>query len=186
MGAQAASKPPKSSILKRGSSMRKSKKSRQRGHRMTSNVFNMFNQEQIQEFNETFKFIDQDNDGVISMDDVKEVFLSLGKELTDQECAEMIEEAPGPINFTMFLTLLGQKMRETDPLATLEQALSCLDEDGTGRLHRSDFEFMMMNIGNKYEQQQVDDLLRDVEISEDGTFDYKELARIMKYGKAEL
>ena len=75
-----------------------------------------------------------------------------------------------------------------------------LDEDGTGRLHRSDFEFMMMNIGDKYEQQQVDDLLRDVDIAEDGTFgeekladskvriflDYKELARIMKYGKAEL
>jgi Ca2+-binding EF-hand superfamily protein len=126
----------------------------------------------------------QDNDGVISLDDVKEIFLSLGKELTDQECAEMIEEAPGPINFTMFLTLLGQKMRETDPLSTLEQALSCLgtqewkdhipkmnlDEDGTGRLHRSDFEFMMMNIGDKYEQLQVDDLLRDVDIAEDGTF----------------
>ena len=63
---------------------------------------------------------------MISLDDVKEIFLSLGKELTDQECVEMIEEAPGPINFTMFLTLLGQKMRETDPLATLEQALSCL------------------------------------------------------------
>lgn len=121
---------------------------------------------------------------MISLDDVKEIFLSLGKELTDQECAEMIEEAPGPINFTMFLTLLGQKMRETDPLSTLEQALSCLgtqewkdhipkmnlDEDGTGRLHRSDFEFMMMNIGDKYEQLQVDDLLRDVDIAEDGTF----------------
>ena len=39
--------------------MRRTKKSRQRGHRMTSNVFNMFNQEQIQEFNEAFKFIDQ-------------------------------------------------------------------------------------------------------------------------------
>ncbi|CBY42961.1 unnamed protein product, partial [Oikopleura dioica] len=90
----------------------------------------------------------------------------------------------GPINFTMFLTLLGQKMRETDPLATLEQALSY--EEGTGRLHRSDFEFMMMNIGDKYEQQQVDDLLRDVDIADDGTFDYKELATIMKYGKAEL
>ena len=39
--------------------MRKSKKNRNRGHRMTSNVFNMFNQQQIQEFNEAFKFIDQ-------------------------------------------------------------------------------------------------------------------------------
>ena len=45
-----------------------------------------------------------------------------------------------------------------------------LDENGSGRLHRSDFEFMMMNIGDRYDQQQFDDLLRDVEIAEDGTF----------------
>ncbi|CAG5109651.1 Oidioi.mRNA.OKI2018_I69.chr2.g4166.t1.cds [Oikopleura dioica] len=153
---------------------------------MTSNVFNMFNQQQIQEFNEAFKFIDQDNDGIISFEDVREIFLSLGKELSEDEVQKMVEEAPGPINFTMFLTLLGQKMRETDPLDTLEQAFSCLDENGTGRLHRSDFEFMMMNIGDRYNQQQFDDLLRDVEVAEDGTFDYKELARVMKYGNAEL
>ena len=37
------------------------KKRRTRGHhRMTSNVFNMFNQQQIQEFKEAFKMIDQD------------------------------------------------------------------------------------------------------------------------------
>ena len=47
---------------------------------------------------------------------------------------------------------------------------SFLDENGTGRLHRSDFEFMMMNIGDRYNQQQFDDLLRDVEVAEDGTF----------------
>lgn len=39
--------------------MRK-KRQRNRGqHRMTSNVFNMFNQDQIQEFKEAFKMIDQ-------------------------------------------------------------------------------------------------------------------------------
>ena len=57
---------------------------------------------------------------------MREIFLSLGKELSEHEVQKMVEEAPGPINFTMFLTLLGQKMRETDPLDTLEQAFSCL------------------------------------------------------------
>ena len=38
------------------------KKRRARGHhRMTSNVFNMFTQPQIQEFKEAFKMIDQGN-----------------------------------------------------------------------------------------------------------------------------
>ena len=60
------------------------------------------------------------------------MFLSLGKNVDNAVVAEMLSEAPGPINFTMFLTLFGQSMSTTDPLDTLIQAFSCLDEDGTG------------------------------------------------------
>ena len=62
------------------------------------------------------------------------MFLSLGKNLDDETLNEMLEEAPGPINFTMFLTLFGQCMSATDPLDTLIQAFSCLDEDGSGEI----------------------------------------------------
>ena len=100
------------------------KKRRARGHhRMTSNVFNMFTQPQIAEFKEAFKMIDQgeifrlfskflffflDQDGFIDGDDLKDMFLSLGAPVDDDFVGQMLAEAPGPINFTMFLTLFGQ------------------------------------------------------------------------------
>ena len=43
---------------------------KKRPHRATSNVFAMFDQNQIQEFKEAFNMIDQDRDGFIT----KEVF----------------------------------------------------------------------------------------------------------------
>ena len=38
----------------------------------------MFDQKQVQEFKEAFNLMDQDRDGTISMDDLKEVYSSLG------------------------------------------------------------------------------------------------------------
>ena len=45
----------------------------------------------------------------------------------------MINEAPGAINFTMFLTMFGEKLTGTDPEDVIKNAFGCFDEDGTGR-----------------------------------------------------
>ena len=55
----------------------------------------------------------------------------------------------------MFLTLFGQNMNSTDPLETLEQAFSIFDETGSGKIKKSDLEFLLKNIGDRYTQQQV-------------------------------
>lgn len=49
----------------------------------------------------------------------------------------MIGEAPGPINFTMFLTLFGEKLTGTDPEEVIRNAFQCFDEDGTGKKYFS-------------------------------------------------
>lgn len=86
------------------------KKGKKKAQRATSNVFAMFEQSQVQEFKEAFGLMDQDRDGTISADDLKEVFNSLGKVPKDAEIKAMIDEAPGPINFTMLLTLYGDRL----------------------------------------------------------------------------
>lgn len=55
-----------------------------------------------------------------------------GKNVTDQYLEGMINEAPGPINFTMFLTMFGEKLTGTDPEEVIKNAFGCFDEDGTG------------------------------------------------------
>ena len=77
--------------------------------RSGSNVFAMFSQQQVQVFKEAFQMIDQDKDGFISKNDIRQTFDSLGRLCTEQELDSMIAEAPGPINFTMFLTIFGDR-----------------------------------------------------------------------------
>lgn len=45
-----------------------------------------------------------------------------------------MNEAPGPINFTMFLTMFGEKLNGTDPEDVIRNAFACFDEEGTGEL----------------------------------------------------
>lgn len=45
--------------------------------------------------------------------------------------------APGPINFTMFLTMFGDKLNGTDPEDVIKNAFACFDEDGKGWLFKS-------------------------------------------------
>ncbi|KAG8429463.1 hypothetical protein GDO86_020133, partial [Hymenochirus boettgeri] len=82
-----------------------------RAQRGSSNVFSMFEQSQIQEFKEAFSCIDQNRDGIISKSDLKETYFQLGKiNVNDDELEEMLKEGKGPINFTVFLTLFGEKL----------------------------------------------------------------------------
>ena len=59
--------------------------------------------------------IDQNNDGFVAKEDLHDMLASLGKDPTDAYLEEMVKVSPGPINFTMFLTLFGEKLNGTDP-----------------------------------------------------------------------
>ena len=58
--------------------------------------------------------------------------LILGKNPTEQYLEEMMSCAPGPINFTMFLTMFGEKLNGTDPEDVIRNAFACFDETNTG------------------------------------------------------
>jgi Ca2+-binding EF-hand superfamily protein len=95
----------------------------------------------------------------------------------------MLNEASGPINFTMFLTLFGSKMCGTDSEDVLRNAFSCFDEKGTGYIPEENFREMLSTIGDRYTQDEVDELMSDVPIR-NGMINYYELAHLLKNGKS--
>uniref|UniRef100_A0A1I8ECC7 EF-hand domain-containing protein n=2 Tax=Wuchereria bancrofti TaxID=6293 RepID=A0A1I8ECC7_WUCBA len=69
-----------------------------------------FDQKTIQEFKEAFGIMDQNKDGIIDKQDLKDLYAMMGQIASDAQIDAMIKEAPGPINFTVFLTLFGEKL----------------------------------------------------------------------------
>merc|ERR1712001_574025 len=123
---------------------------KKRAQRATSNVFAMFNQDQIQEFKEAFNMIDQNRDGFIDKEDLHDMLASLGKDPTDEYLEAMMNEAPGAINFTMFLTLFGEKLQGTDPEDVIKNAFGCFDEENNGVIHEDRLRELLTTMGDRF------------------------------------
>ncbi|XP_076462418.1 myosin regulatory light chain 12B-like [Babylonia areolata] len=159
-------------------------KKKKRAQRATSNVFAMFDPAQIQEFKEAFNMIDQNRDGFIDKEDLGDMLASLGKNPTDAELEEMVNAAPGPINFTMFLTMFGDRLNGTDPEDVIKNAFACFDTDRKGYIQEDRLRELLTTMGDRFTDDQVDDMFRDAPIKK-GNFDYLEFTRILKYGKKD-
>jgi myosin regulatory light chain 12 len=157
------------------------KKGRPRTHRYTSNVFSMFSQAQIHEFKEAFNMMDQNRDGFVDKDDLIEMLTSLGKNPTDEFVDQMVGEAPGPINFTMFLTLFGEKLNGTDPEDVIMNAFACFDDKHTGRISEERLREVMTSMGDRWTDDMVDELFNCSPI-DGGQFNYLDFIRTIKHG----
>jgi Ca2+-binding EF-hand superfamily protein len=144
----------------------------------------MFDQAQIQEFKEAFNMIDQDRDGFINKEDLHDTLASLGKNPTDSYLEEMINEATGPINFTMFLTMFGDKLNGTDPETVILNAFACFDADSLGNISEERLRDLLMTLGDRFTEEECEELLRDAPIK-NGFFDYAEFTRILKHGRKD-
>ena len=133
---------------------------------------------------------------------------SLGKDPTDDYLEGMMNEAPGPINFTMFLTMFGERLQGTDPEDVIKNAFGCFDEDNVGVLHEDRLRELLTTIGDRctdttininsqtdkdviyvfswcrFTDDDVDEMYREAPIK-NGMFDYVEFTRILKHGAKE-
>ena len=159
-----------------------STRKKKRAVRQNSNIFAMFDQKQIGEFKEAFSIIDHDNDGFIDKEDLKDMLGSLGQNVNDEYIDSMLSEAPGSINFTMFLTLMGEKMNGTDPELEILQAFECFD-DGSGMINAEDLREFLCNLGDKFTDEEVDIMFKGAPVDINGFFHYKDFVKVLKHGE---
>ena len=108
------------------------------------------NSRAMQEFKEAFNMIDQNRDGVIDRDDLRDMFASLGKEVTEEYLQGMIEETPTPVTFPVFLSMFGEKLNGTDPEEIIKNAFQCFDPENNGHLHEDQLRELLTTMGDRY------------------------------------
>lgn len=167
-------------------SSKKSKgKTKKKAQRAASNVFAMFDQQTIQEFKEAFNMIDVGRDGFIDKADLNETFINLGKMSTDEELESMVSEAPGQINFTVFLTLFGDRLNGTDPEDVIRHAFGCFDEDGSGKIHEDKLRDMLMHAGERFTEEEVEEMFNNAPMDRQGNLLYPDFCKTIKGGQKE-
>jgi Ca2+-binding EF-hand superfamily protein len=95
----------------------------------------------------------------------------------------MIAEAPGSINFTMFLTLMGDKLSGTDPEAEILAAFECFDEKKAGLIDAESLREHLTTMGDRFTDEEVDIMFKGAPVDKNGMFNYREFVRVLKHGE---
>ncbi|XP_063059274.1 myosin regulatory light chain 10 [Engraulis encrasicolus] len=160
------------------------KKGKKKATEANSNVFTMFEQAQIQEFKEAFTIMDQNRDGFIDKNDLRDTYAALGRiNVANDELDEMVKEAPGPINFTIFLSMFGEKLKGTDPEDIILAAFKIFDPEGTGVIKGDDIKYHLTSQADKFKEEEIKQMFENFPLDVAGNLDYKNLCYVITHGE---
>lgn len=95
----------------------------------------------------------------------------------------MISEAPGSINFTMFLTMMGEKLSGTDPEHEILAAFESFDQTGTGMIDAEELRENLTQMGDRFTDEEVDIMFKGAPVGKEKKFNYREFVRVLKHGE---
>ncbi|KAK3513601.1 hypothetical protein QTP70_026027, partial [Hemibagrus guttatus] len=108
---------------------------------------------------QAFTIMDQNRDGFIDKNDLRDTFAAVADmavlfagrlNVGSDELDDMVKEAPGPINFTVFLSMFGEKLKGTDPEENILNAFKIFDPEGTGVLKGDEIKYYLMSQADKF------------------------------------
>uniref|UniRef100_A0A0K0D1X7 Myosin regulatory light chain n=1 Tax=Angiostrongylus cantonensis TaxID=6313 RepID=A0A0K0D1X7_ANGCA len=145
-----------------------------------------FDQKTINEFKEAFGIMDQNKDGIIDKGDLKDLYATMGQIASEKQIEDMIKEAPGPINFTVFLTLFGERLTGTDPESSIIGAFAMFDKKDCGKIKEEDLIKILQNKrGDPLDEDEIRAMYKGKPPIENGEVDYKAFAHLITTGAQE-
>ncbi|KAF8973620.1 hypothetical protein BDZ97DRAFT_1775959 [Flammula alnicola] len=176
------------------------KAQKSRARREPSGVFSLFQAPQIQQFKEAFQLVDHDKDGWVNESDLKEIFASLGISPSKQMMDDLLSARPGThnrtssyedastdrgINFTMFLTMMSERLFEFDTEAELLEAFGSFDENDSGMVRVDEMKKWLSEVGERMDEQEMDRLLKGPFTDRQGNFNYREWVKVLRVNDAD-
>jgi len=160
-----------------------SKATKKKTKKRTASEAAQFDQKTINEFKEAFGIMDQNKDGIIDKNDLKDLYAVMGQIASDSQIDAMIKEAPGPLNFTTFLTLFGERLTGTDPEATIIGAFAMFDKKDCGKIKEEELLKILKNKrGEPLDEDEIKAMYKGKPPIENGEVDYKAFAHLITTG----
>jgi len=139
-------------------------------------------QEDLNDIKECFLLYDKDADGKISTQELGTVIRSLGQYPTEAEVDDMARNMiRGPtFGLPELLQVMARFMGDSSKKKEeIRESFSVFDRDGTGMISAAELRHVMTNIGEKLTDQEVDEMIREIEVDRDGQIAYEDMVRMM-------
>uniref|UniRef100_A0A1I8ICN0 Protein-serine/threonine phosphatase n=2 Tax=Macrostomum lignano TaxID=282301 RepID=A0A1I8ICN0_9PLAT len=140
-------------------------------------------EEEIAELHEAFLLFDRDGGGTISANELGDVMRSLGQNPSDEEIKRLIEQVDvdgnGELDFSEFTILMMMKMNDGESSGQIREALKVFDEEETGKLHVDKLRQVMVNLGDRMDPVEVDELISLLDVDQDGNVQTEQIVSVL-------
>ncbi|WWC71578.1 uncharacterized protein I206_105536 [Kwoniella pini CBS 10737] len=156
-------------------------------------AFTMFTPQQVKQFKEAFTMIDQDGDGRVTENDLKVMLSNLGQTPTPSLLQNLLTSRPGSvkgissegINFTQFLSMMGEHLIQLDNEKELIDAFSCFDENDKGWIDVNEVRKWLAEMGDRMNEEEIERLFSGPFTDRQGRFNYLEFAKVLRVNDGE-
>jgi len=108
-----------------------------------------------------------------------------GRIVPDGELEGMLKEAPGPLNFTMFLSVFGDRIGGGDSVDVIKSAFKTFDETESGFCKESDLRAMICKFGEKLTDEEFDMAMSEAKVNVKGEFNIDTYVKLLTGSAAE-
>ncbi|XP_045126819.1 calmodulin-like [Portunus trituberculatus] len=122
------------------------------------------------------------NRGGIPTSELGNALRALGINTTRAEMRAIVESigSPSSVNFDLFQTVLCKdSLPPKETPEEVKEALSIFDNTGDGRISTVELKHMMMTMGEKLSKEEVDMLIREANIDQDGLISCEQFVQLM-------
>ena len=92
----------------------------------------------------------------------------------------------GSVDFCEFVTLMAHKMGDTKNEVHLKEAFALFDQTGDGFISSEEMRRLMINVGEPVTIEDVNGLISEVDLNDDGVIDYEEFTKVVTSEKAMI
>ena len=138
---------------------------------------------QRKKFQETFAQFDKDSSGSISAGELKTMMQALGHRPTDDDIIDILasvdKDHSGFIEVDEFLAMMARRVKVIENIEEVKRAFRLFDVNGDGFVSKEEVGVVMINMGDKMTDGEIEILMEKADINKDGRMDYEEFVTMM-------
>ncbi|KAK7062568.1 myosin II light chain [Paramarasmius palmivorus] len=137
------------------------------------------------EYKEAFALFDKKGTGAVPRETLGDLLRALGQNPTQAEVADIVAAAPRDVDYKTFLNILNRpdgfkpagtpgEMYQTEEFI---RGFQVFDKEGNGFIGAGELRYVLTQLGEKMTDEEVDELLKGVQIGADGNVNYESFVR---------
>jgi len=133
------------------------------------------------QYRDAFALFDSKGNGRVPRASLGDLLRACGQNPTLAEVAELEESVGADFDFDLFLRVLNRPdgFRAPGQPEDFVRGFQVFDKDGTGFIGVGELKYVLTSLGEKLNDDEVDELLKGVNVGKDGSVNYGEFVQMI-------